>query len=53
MTEGVNEAGGFLVPEEFGNDLIDLREIYGVFRRNAKMVPMASTPARTRDAQAA
>jgi HK97 family phage major capsid protein len=42
MSEGVNESGGFLVPEEFGNDLIDLREIYGVFRRNAKMVAMAS-----------
>jgi HK97 family phage major capsid protein len=42
MSEGVNESGGFLVPEEFGNDLIDLREIYGVFRRNAKMVPMSS-----------
>jgi HK97 family phage major capsid protein/HK97 family phage prohead protease len=40
MGEGVNESGGFLVPEEFGNDLIDLREQYGVFRRNAKMVPM-------------
>jgi HK97 family phage major capsid protein len=42
MGEGVNESGGFLVPEEFGNDLIDLREIYGTFRRNAKMVPMAT-----------
>lgn len=42
MSEGVNESGGFLVPEEFGNDLIDLRELYGVFRRSAKMVPMAS-----------
>jgi HK97 family phage major capsid protein len=42
ISEGVNESGGFLVPEEFGNDLIDLRETYGVFRRNAKMVPMAS-----------
>src|SRR6185369_4215587 len=42
MGEGVNESGGFLVPEEFGNDLIDLREIYGVLRRNAKIVPMAS-----------
>jgi HK97 family phage major capsid protein len=40
--EGVNESGGFLVPEEFGNDLIDLREMYGAFRKNAKMVPMAS-----------
>jgi HK97 family phage major capsid protein len=42
MSEGVNESGGFLVPEEFGNDLIDLREMYGVFRRNAKNVPMSS-----------
>src|SRR5204863_1897201 len=42
MSEGVNESGGFLVPEEFGNDLIDLREQYGVFRREAKMVAMAS-----------
>lgn len=42
MSESVNEKGGFLVPEEFGNDLIDLREQYGVFRRNAKLVPMAS-----------
>ncbi len=42
MGEGVNESGGFLVPEEFGNDLIDLREQYGKFRQNAKMVPMAS-----------
>jgi HK97 family phage major capsid protein len=42
MSEGVNESGGFTVPQEFGNDLIDLREMYGVFRRNAKMVPMAS-----------
>lgn len=42
QNETVNEKGGFLVPEEFGNDLIDLREQYGVFRRNAKVVPMMS-----------
>lgn len=42
MGETVNELGGFTVPDEFGNDLIDLREQYGVFRRNAKIVPMAS-----------
>jgi HK97 family phage major capsid protein len=30
------------VPEEFGTDLIDLREQYSVFRRNAKIVPMAT-----------
>lgn len=42
MSESVNTAGGFLVPPEFGNDMIVLREQYGVFRRNAKIVPMAS-----------
>lgn len=42
INESVNEEGGYLVPEEFGNDLIDLREMYGVFRRNAKIVPMGS-----------
>jgi HK97 family phage major capsid protein len=41
-TEGVNSAGGFLVPDEFENELISLREQYGVFRRNAKIYPMAS-----------
>jgi HK97 family phage major capsid protein len=41
-TESVNEDGGFNVPTEFGNDLIDLREEYGVFRPNTKVVPMAS-----------
>jgi len=40
-TEGVNSAGGFLVPEEFENEIITLREQYGVFRRNARVVPMA------------
>lgn len=37
-----NEVGGFLVPEEFLNDLIDLREQYGVFRRLTRVVPMTS-----------
>lgn len=40
--EGVNSAGGYLVPHQFENMLIDLREEYGVFRRNAKIVPMTS-----------
>lgn len=43
FAEGVNETGGFLVPEEFGTDLILLREQYGVFRQNAKIVPMSSS----------
>ncbi len=41
-TESVNSAGGFLVPDEFETALISLRETYGVFRRNAKNVPMTS-----------
>ena len=41
-TEGVNSAGGFLVPDEFENELITLREQFGVFRRNARIWPMSS-----------
>jgi len=41
QSEGVNTAGGYLVPHEFSNDIIDLREEFGVFRRNTKVVPMA------------
>ena len=41
-TEGVNSAGGYLVPEEFENELISLREEYGVFRQNARVRPMQS-----------
>lgn len=40
--EGINASGGFLVPDQFENDIIDLREMYGVFRRNAKIRPMTS-----------
>lgn len=40
--ETVNSQGGFLVPEEFSNTLISLREQYGVLRRNAKIEPMTS-----------
>jgi len=41
-TEGVNSAGGFLVPDEFETELISLREQYGVFRREARVRPMSS-----------
>jgi len=37
-----NEDGGYLVPHQFENDLIVLREQYGVFRQFAKNVPMSS-----------
>lgn len=40
--ENSNVSSGFLVPDEFQDDLIDLREKYGVFRQNARIVPMAS-----------
>ena len=40
--ENNNPSSGFLVPDEFQNDLIDLRENFGVFRQNAKIVPMAA-----------
>ncbi len=41
QTEGTNSAGGFLVPDEFENEIITLRESYGVFRANAAVKPMA------------
>lgn len=42
MSEGSNERGGYLVPEEFASDLIILVEKYGVFRRNANVISMNS-----------
>jgi len=42
MNEGENAKGGYTVPIEFGADLIDLVEQYGVFRANTLVVPMAS-----------
>lgn len=41
-SEGVNVAGGVTVPEEFDNDMIDLKEQYGVARQYARTVPMTS-----------
>lgn len=40
--ENTNNTGGFLVPEEFDTTIITLRERYGVFRQNAKIVPMTT-----------
>jgi HK97 family phage major capsid protein len=39
---GTNTLGGYTVPDEFGTDLIDLREEYGVVRSLFKSRPMAS-----------
>lgn len=40
--EGVDSAGGFLVPEELMANIIVLREQFGVFRRECQVVPMGS-----------
>lgn len=37
---GSNTDGGNLVPEELSQTIIDLREQYGVYRRNTRVVPM-------------
>jgi HK97 family phage major capsid protein len=42
QVEGDNNFGGVLVPHEFDNDMIELREKFGVGRRNIKIVPMKS-----------
>ena len=40
--EGSDTAGGFLVFPEFESTIIDLRNQYGVFRRESKISPMGS-----------
>lgn len=42
METGSNTLGGFLVPTEFSQAIIDLRETYGVFRQNVRVVQMTS-----------
>lgn len=42
QSEGTNTEGGFTVFDQVDNDIIDLREKYGVFRQHAKVVPMTS-----------
>src|SRR5262249_32408054 len=39
-SEGINTAGGYLVPTEFINDLITLREQFGAFRSNTQVIGM-------------
>lgn len=41
-TEGVNSAGGFLVPEVFETELISLREEFGVARQECRIRPMTT-----------
>lgn len=40
--ENNNTSSAFLVPDPLENDIIDLREQFGVFRQLAKIVPMSS-----------
>lgn len=40
--ETIGTSGGFLVPKELANAILDLRDMYGAFRRRARIVPMAS-----------
>lgn len=42
QAEGQNTVGGFLVPTEFERSIIDLREEYGTFRNEVRVVPMGS-----------
>lgn len=42
MGEGINTAGGFVVPDEFEQSIIDLREEYGDARKHCRIKPMAS-----------
>jgi HK97 family phage major capsid protein len=41
-SEGVGQSGGFLVPVDLANAILDLRDSYGAFRRRARIVPMSS-----------
>lgn len=40
MGESINTTGGAIVPEEFEQTIIDMREQYGVLRREARVWPM-------------
>jgi len=42
QTEGTDTAGGYTVPNIVAADLIWLREMYGVARRNSRIYPMSS-----------
>lgn len=40
LTEGTTTAGGFLVPDEFMMEIQRLAPVYGVIRRNCRIIPM-------------
>ncbi len=41
QAEGIDSAGGFLVPEQMLQSIILLREAFGVFRQECQVVPMS------------
>lgn len=41
LSTGNNTLGGFLVPDPLSAAIVELREMYGVFRQNATVVPMS------------
>src|SRR6266705_2276931 len=54
--ESIGTSGGYLVPTDLANAILDIRDMYGAFRRRARIVPMASdntqAPRRTGGASA-
>lgn len=40
LNEGTDNAGGYLVPEEFRSEVIRLAEDFGIIRRQCRVVPM-------------
>lgn len=42
LSSGDSTAGGFLVPEEFTNEILRLMPTYGVIRRECRIFPMSS-----------
>jgi HK97 family phage major capsid protein len=42
LSEGAGSAGGYLVPEEFASNVLQLITDYGIIRKNATVIPMKS-----------
>jgi HK97 family phage major capsid protein len=40
--ESIGTAGAYVVPADLANAILDIRDMYGAFRRRARIVPMAS-----------
>ncbi len=41
-SDGVGSSGGFLVPTDLANAILDIRDSYGAVRRRARVTPMVS-----------